>query len=152
KITFKSIEEGKPLKMGALTLNFQSTLHPSLTLCSKITTPHQTISYITDNEANVAKQTDFIAFHKNTDIFIHEMQYTREEYRVKAGWGHSSLLAVIELVAQITPKAWYVTHHDPEHTDLGLKHLADTTRDLLKQKDLSFPVRFVSDNYVLKLQ
>jgi phosphoribosyl 1,2-cyclic phosphodiesterase len=152
KLAFKNMQEDNPIQIGSLKLEFHKTHHPGLTYCFKITTPHQTISYITDNEIDIPLQSSFINFHKNADIFIHEAQYSAEEYKQKAGWGHSDLPKVISLIEKIQPKNWFVTHHDPKHTDADLKNLEHHAQTLLAERKIFIPVQWISDGFILKLK
>lgn len=151
-LEFHLLQVQKPIKIGPLTVSFHQTHHPSETYCFKIATPHETIGYVTDNEVDVPNQQSFIAFHKNVDYFIHETQYTKEEYQKKAGWGHSSIASVLELIAQVTPHNWFVTHHDPDHSDEALRSLALLARSELKKRNLDVPVRWLADGHILKLK
>lgn len=147
KLYFYTIETPS-LQIGPLTFDFHPTCHPGLTLCMKIKTPHETIGYITDNEIDFETQADLIAFHRHVDCFIHEAQYTTEEYDQKKGWGHSPLSKVIRFVEQVHPKQWLVTHHDPKHTDADLRKL----EALARSERLPCPVEWISDGYVFPLK
>jgi len=147
-LKFKTIREHQPIQFGKLSIDFQKTNHPGHTLCFKITTPHQVISYVTDNEINHTNQSEFIAFHKNTDILIHEAQYSAEEYHLKTGWGHSSLDDAIRLVNGIHPSEWLVTHHDPKHSDTDLREL----EKIAQQSNLCCPVQWIADGHVILLK
>lgn len=141
---FKTIEEGKQVQFGPLTFDFHRTCHPGLTLCFKIKTPHQTIGYVTDNEINLDQQSSFIEFYKGCDVFIHEAQYSPQEYHDKTGWGHSSVNNAVELVNRINPGRWLVTHHDPKHSDEDIAAL----ENLVRQQHLPCPVEWIRDGHV----
>lgn len=147
QIHHKTITENSPIHIGPLMIDFHHTIHPGLTYCFKIKTPHQTIGYVTDNEIHLDRQESFIAFHKNCDYFIHEAQYTSEEYSKKRGWGHSSLANAIALVKQVQPAHWLVSHHDPQHTDDDLKAL-----EAFAKSQLCCPVDWIADGYTLPLK
>lgn len=151
-LNFKTMKEKQPIKIGPLTLDFHATNHPGLTYCFKIITPHQTISYITDNEIDIPAQQSFIDFHKHSDIFVHEAQYSRAEYQKKSGWGHSSFTNAISLISLIQPAHWFITHHDPQHTDTDLKQLATHARTLLAKQNITTPAQWIPDGFVLKLK
>ncbi len=151
QLQFKPIFEKKPLQVGPLTLDFHTTIHPGLTLCFKIKTPKQTISYVTDNEIDVDSQASFIDFHKGSDLFIHEAQYTPEEYMHKKGWGHSSLSRAVSLIQKVHPGRWIVTHHDPKHTDHDLSALHTRARKLLAESHNSCPIDWATDGHTITL-
>lgn len=147
-LEFRVIREKQPVQIGPLTLDFHTTRHPGPTYCFKIKTPRQTINYVTDNDVGTNVSPSFISFHKGSDIFIHEAQYSTEEYPHKEGWGHSSLSNTIALVNQILPARWFVTHHDPKHTDADLRQF----EAFAKGSSLPCPVEWIPDHYVLPLE
>jgi phosphoribosyl 1,2-cyclic phosphodiesterase len=86
------------------------------------------IVYATDNEidqriepgSNGAirhiheSQVDFV---RNADLLIADGQYTDDEYARYRGWGHPSILTLVDLAVQANVKLLIVTHHDPNRTD-----------------------------------
>jgi ribonuclease BN (tRNA processing enzyme) len=54
---------------------------------------------------------------RGADLLIADAQYTDEEYRQKAGWGHPSAGTVVDLAVQAGVKRLAFTHHDPMHSD-----------------------------------
>ena len=147
RIHHKTIEENKPVKLGPLTLDFHRTHHPGVTLCFKIQTPHETIGYVTDNEA-LPGHTKLIDFLKGCDVLVHEAQYFPEEYLKKAKWGHSSALNAAAFVEKIGSPKWLVVHHDPKHIDLDLERLFKLTQKALPNTH----VEWVFDSYILPLK
>lgn len=146
-IEFKVIEEKKPIQIGSLNFDFHRTRHPGPTLSFKINTPHQSIGYVTDNEIKLDEQESFIDFYKGVDLFIHEAQYSPEEYSSKTGWGHSSTDSAASLINKIIPGQWLVTHHDPKHSDEMIASLETH----VKNQPLPCPVEWVRDGHVFIL-
>ena len=69
---------------------------------------------------------------EQTNLLIHDAQYSRQEYAAHVGWGHSSIddtFAFAELagVAQLVP-----FHHDPSHSDDDLDELIGRTVETLR--------------------
>ncbi len=165
-LEFKTLQQKTPITFGPITLDFHTTNHPGLAYGVKITTPHQTIGYITDNEflqgyhgeaADVTEELlephrGLIDFFQGCDLIIHEAQYTPEEYLQKVGWGHSSALNAVTLVSLLKPKQWGVIHHDPKHTDEDLKRLCEWTKEKLSSLHLKIPVEWIPDNHVIELK
>lgn len=148
QLEFRTIEEKKQVEIGPIKLDFHVTNHPSLTFCFKIITPLETIGYVTDNDVDLDTQQSFVNFHKGCNYFVHEAQYTHEEYLHKEGWGHSSLTNVLKLVEQVQPAHWIVTHHDPSHTDSNLIALENSA----KSHKVNCPVEWIQDGHVLHLK
>jgi len=51
------------------------------------------------------------------DLLIHDAQYTRQEYKSRIGWGHSSVDDVVEIALKARVKRLMLFHHDPAHSD-----------------------------------
>lgn len=154
KLDFRTIDPLIDIALGEVHLGFHETNHPGITFCFKITTPYETIGYVTDNEVveNYEKHRGLIDFLKGCDLLIHEAQYSAHEYPQKNGWGHSSLPNVIGLIEQIRPKKWLVTHHDPQHTDGDLQILARQAEELLRQRRMDCPVEWIPDGHTIELK
>jgi phosphoribosyl 1,2-cyclic phosphodiesterase len=165
-LIFHTIHPKTPVTIGPISIDFHLTQHPGLTCGFKIKTPKQSIAYITDNEMfqNYHGQIgpippevlepyqNLITFFKHVDLLIHEAQYTPEEYLKKAGWGHSSIMNTIGLVQQTAPQKWYVTHHEPKHSDKELRRLAKFAEEKLIENEITCPVEWVPDGFVIELK
>ncbi len=66
---------------------------------------------------------DYLDFISNADLLIADGQYTEEEYPDKAGWGHSSILVLLDVASRSQVKQLAVFHHDPQHSDKFLDEL-----------------------------
>lgn len=165
-LEFKTIQQKTPVALGGVILDFHSTQHPGLTYSFKIKTPEATFGYITDNEMLLGHHGDFseipeetlqahqsfIDFFSDSDVLIHEAQYTPEEYLHKVGWGHSSSQNALYLIEKIRPKKWLVTHHDPSHTDLDLQNLEERTKKLLKERNIDCKAMWIQDGFIYPIK
>ncbi|MDE3046518.1 MAG: MBL fold metallo-hydrolase [Verrucomicrobiota bacterium] len=166
RIDFHTAHPNMPVTFGDLKIEFHLACHPSTTYCFKITTPHQTIGYVTDNEMlqhyhgpldNVPPDilephVSLIQFLSDCDLLVHEAQYTPEEYVKRAGWGHSSYRNAVALLLQTKTPQWIVTHHDPDHSDKDLHKMHLATKELLKETGSPCTVEWAHDGLVLKLK
>lgn len=77
----------------------------------------KSVVFATDVEGFLQGESSVEEFCRDADILIYDSAYTREEYKKKAGWGHSTpeMAAVIAKNANV--KMLYLTHHDPDHDD-----------------------------------
>ena len=57
---------------------------------------------------------------RDADILLHDAQYTREEYVLKRGWGHSAMEDTLRFAELTGVKKLLLMHHDPNHTDAQL--------------------------------
>jgi len=69
--------------------------------------------------------TKLINFAKDTDLLIHDAQFTREQYTSlptpRQGFGHSIPEMAIEVGKAAGAKNLVLTHHDPSATDGQIK-------------------------------
>lgn len=99
--------------------------HPGPTVGFRIQCGSKTLSYLPDHEPVIGKSHLFpedewvsgfdLAFQ--SDLLIHDSQYSKKEYRNKAGWGHSSMEIAAEFCARTSAKHLLLFHHNPEHAD-----------------------------------
>jgi phosphoribosyl 1,2-cyclic phosphodiesterase len=71
----------------------------------------------------------------NADLLVHDAQYTPEEYKMKLGWGHSSMEDAIKFASLAGVKHLLLSHHDPYRSD---EQLSEIFKDLKKRNDCSF--------------
>lgn len=60
----------------------------------------------------------------HADLVIHDAQYTPGEFVEKAHWGHCTIEYAVQVAAQSGARKLALFHHDPEHDDAMLDHLA----------------------------
>ncbi len=72
-------------------------------------------------------------FAKGADLIVYDAQYTTEEYKTKAGWGHSTIDHAIEAALEIQCSKLALFHHDPVRSDKELDTLQVQTVDKIKQ-------------------
>lgn len=156
KLEFRTIEARQSIEMGAIEIDFQPALHAYATFCFKVTTPREIIGYATDNELTPpledSRYGGLIDFFQGCDLLIHEMQYSKEEHQSRRGWGHSSPMGLLSFLERVRPGRWFVTHHDPDHTDRDLKRLCRETKKLLHERKIVCPVEWVADGMIFELK
>ena len=147
------------VQIGDAQVTWEFAQHPGATVGYKIALPGFKIAWVPDNEflqgyvgpptlardhALVASYEKMIAFLSDTDVVIHEAQYTPEEYAGKIGWGHSSVSNSALLMKFAGVRRWIVTHHDPMHDDSFLETKLNLTRQILEE--INYPIQ-VSHGY-----
>jgi len=90
-------------------------------------------------------------FLANIDILIHEAQYFDEEYEGKIGWGHSSITNASLFATLLQVPEWYVTHHDPKHTDEILQMKFEIHKNTLLELGSSCTLFHARDGLILPL-
>jgi phosphoribosyl 1,2-cyclic phosphodiesterase len=58
-----------------------------------------------------------------------------EEYKIRIGWGHSSMDDVLLFASKAGVKRLLLAHHDPSHSDEQMNQLFD---DLKKRNNYTF--------------
>ncbi|MCK5715914.1 MAG: MBL fold metallo-hydrolase [Thiomargarita sp.] len=126
--------------------------HPGSTFGYRIQIQDKTIIYASDNELsfvdnfmdarkkdlNLEEKNIFIALQQeekerylklmgNANLFIHDAQYTPEDYAVKRGWGHSCYLDTVKFAMEAHIKQLYLFHVDPNYNDTKIEELHQNT-------------------------
>ena len=60
---------------------------------------------------------DYVKFCADSDLLVHDAEYTPEEYRKTIEWGHSSYADALELAFQAKVKEFGMFHLNQERTD-----------------------------------
>lgn len=87
----------------------------------KIAYKDKSIVYATDKESYVGGDKRLAMFARNTDLLIHDSQYTTDEYInscvSKQGFGHSTFDMALEAFSQSHAKRLAFFHLDPNYND-----------------------------------
>ncbi len=121
----------KPLQLGTLTVKGQYICHPGPTLGFRISNGQKAVTYIPDHEPALAsrefpkseKWTSGFDLAHNSDLLIHDAQFTDEEYAQCIGWGHSTMHHALAMAKLSGAKKLVTFHHDPSHTDACLDRI-----------------------------
>ncbi|MGE0879032.1 MAG: MBL fold metallo-hydrolase [Acidimicrobiia bacterium] len=94
----------------------------------RVTLDGSSVAYISDHQ-QPADRPNFVdnavlELADNTDVLIHDAQYTPDEFRNKATWGHCTIDYAITVARAASAKRLVLFHHDPEHHDDVLDELA----------------------------
>lgn len=90
-----------------------------------------------DHEAKESETNDkLVEFAKNTNILIHDAQYTDKD--VLSGWGHSTVAQALDNAVRIQPGLTLLTHHDPEREDDEIDALDAEYKAKAQYKNLKF--------------
>src|SRR5262249_10956899 len=66
---------------------------------------------------------------RDTDLLIHDCQYTDEEYPDHVGWGHSRLTDTLTFARRVEAQRLLMFHHDPLHSDDFLDRFEESARE-----------------------
>jgi len=83
------------------------------------------MAYITDTELNAdAIDPALLELARDASIVVIDTTYTDEELPEHVGWGHSSWQQAVRLADEAGVGKLYLFHHDPEHDDDEMDHIA----------------------------
>ena len=128
----------EPMTIGNARITFEDLDHPGGAVAFRLEKHGKSIVYATDNELNNQFTEEGILIDNNplgiayskliagTDLLIADGQYTSEEYKIKKGWGHTSIPALLNVAHKAGVKQTAVYHHDPMHTDNMLDELSSS--------------------------
>ncbi len=94
--------------------------HPGYSYAYRITEGKKSFVYCTDVEHMDGIADNVVKLAQDTNLLIHDAQYTAEELEKRKGWGHSSWNQAVEVAKRSGAKNLVCFHHDPDHTDLFL--------------------------------
>lgn len=112
--------------------------HPGPTVGYRLSDGDASVTYLPDHEPALGKTTfpddprwtSGFDLAKDSELLIHDSQYTDEEYERKVGWGHSSIAHSVAFFRLVGAERLIAFHHDPAHSDEELDRLyADIASD-----------------------
>jgi len=101
--------------------------HTGPTLGYRITSDNTSLTYLSDHQQPVsgfALTTGAREICQDTDLLIHDSQYTPAEFEIKSDWGHSTLEFAMWVAETTSAKQLALFHHDPSRTDDDLDVIA----------------------------
>ena len=144
-IHYQDLTEGE-LQVGDARVVARFLNHPSPALGYRIEADGCSVAYITDHEPHsphmdestglpVHKEDQrHIEFLADTDLIIHDSQYTATEYVDKVGWGHTAMESSVAFAVGAHAKRLALYHHDPLRSDDELDEIVSRLRQDLSEQ------------------
>jgi ribonuclease BN (tRNA processing enzyme) len=112
-------------RIGPLAVRADEVIHPGATLGYRLTENGRSLTYLSDHEPALAANDGHpgpgwvsgLGLARDTDILIHDAQYTQAERDERLGWGHSSVPEAIDFARAARARQLVLFHHDPARTD-----------------------------------
>jgi phosphoribosyl 1,2-cyclic phosphodiesterase len=162
---YEGTYEFEGIKVETLYLN-----HPGYALGYKFNINKKSLVYVSDNEpypfyptsARTSSNPDEVQFNednnqriinfcKNTDILIHDAQYTPDEYKTKYLWGHSPYDYTVRIALQGGCKTLVLFHHDPTHDDEFVDGLVESAKKISWQAGSTMKILGAKEGMSLSL-
>jgi phosphoribosyl 1,2-cyclic phosphodiesterase len=128
------------VRIGPFSIDASLVCHPGPTVGYRITAGGRALTYLPDHEPALGVRgpllrdgwTSGCSLAEDTDLLIHDGQYTDAQYEARVGWGHSTFDRAVEFARLTHARKLVVFHHDPDHDDVTLarlmRELVDRTR------------------------
>ena len=105
--------------------------HPGGASSIRVEIDRFSVTYVTDCEHPSSHlNQNVIDIAKNTDLLIHDAQYTPEQMPDHKGWGHSSWEHCVEVAQKAKAKRLALFHHNPDHGDSMLEAIEQDEKNI----------------------
>jgi phosphoribosyl 1,2-cyclic phosphodiesterase len=126
----------RPWQLCGVELRAALVTHRGPTLGYRITAEQGSLCYLPDHEPALGcdlastppEWISGLALARDAQLLIHDAQYTSEQYRTTAGWGHSTIADTLRFAQRAEAQRLLMYHHDPAHADTELDRLAGEAR------------------------
>ncbi len=140
--------ENSTVEIGPFKILSRYVIHPGPTVGYRIAGTYSTFTFIPDHEPalgkgiiNDPKWLSGYDLAADTDVLMHDAQYSESEYAGKRGWGHSSVEDA-GLFASITgARQLLFTHHDPSRTDEQIDNFSAIFKTKTNYRFVAEPAR-----------
>jgi phosphoribosyl 1,2-cyclic phosphodiesterase len=120
-------------EIGEFKITSALVIHYDPTVGYRIENSTASVAYLPDHEPTLGvrkfpiegRWTSGYSLAVNSDLLIHDAQYTVDEYADRVGWGHSSVPDAFAFADFVKTKHFVPFHHDPTHDDDILDNLYD---------------------------
>lgn len=122
---------GEAFEVGALSITPILLMHPIPTFGYRIDEGSTSFAFATDNEIAFfgtngnGSLADMAEWCRGADLLVHDAQFSRDEYRTHAGFGHSTFEEALSLAQQAGVRQLAFFHHDPAHSDTDIDALIE---------------------------
>lgn len=126
--------------IGPFSIESRYVIHPGPTVGYRIKGNQSVFTFIPDHEPALGRNglphdprwLSGYDLARDTDLLLHDAQYSHTEYTNRQGWGHSSMDDALSFAAMTGTKHLLLAHHDPSHSD---QQLDDLLGDLRKRRE-----------------
>jgi phosphoribosyl 1,2-cyclic phosphodiesterase len=135
RVSFEDVPTS-PWRVGGVGVRAALVAHRGPTLGYRLEAGAGSLCYLPDHEPGLGADLDkakatWISGHglaSGASLLIHDCQFADAEYRLRRGWGHSSVSDAVAFAYRAEPAQTVLFHHDPGHDDVHLDALGEEAR------------------------
>lgn len=122
--------------IGPVTVTPILLSHPNQGIGYKFEEEGKSFVFLTDNELTFKHpggldSGQYADFSSGVDLLIHDSEYTRDEYTVTKGWGHSVFEDALDLALVAHVRQFGLFHHNQDRTDAALDGIVETCENTI---------------------
>ncbi len=114
------------IEIGSAVVTAARIPHPGATNGYRVDHGGKSVVFIPDHQGleNGWVDPEVIELARDTDLLIHDSQFTHEEFIEKIDWGHCTADYALTVAAAAGVSRLALFHHDPDHDDEALEAIA----------------------------
>ncbi|MBN1830192.1 MAG: MBL fold metallo-hydrolase [Deltaproteobacteria bacterium] len=142
--------------IDTVTVNPISLSHPNGGNGYRFTEDGKSLVFLTDNELTFRHPggldyCDYLEFSKGADLFIHDAEFTDEDYEQTETWGHSRYRDALRLAMEAGVKQFGLFHHNQDRNDESLDGIVSDCRRIIAKSEAKLDCFAVSQYFSIKL-
>ncbi len=125
--------------IGSVRITTIPLSHPNQGLGYRFTEDGRSFVFLTDNELTHrhdggSGRDNYLRFSEGADLLIHDAEYTKEQYQLTKGWGHSVYTDALGLALEAGVKRFGLFHINQERTDEEMDRMVNDCARIAKEK------------------
>ena len=146
-----------PFDIGPVHITPILLSHPNQGIGYKFVEEKKSFVFLTDNELTFKHPgglafREYVEFANEADLLIHDAEYTREEYRLTKGWGHSVFDDALRLATDAHVEHFGLFHHNQERSDRAVDDIVGECKELLEEQKNALVCEAISAGTQIVLQ
>ncbi len=130
-------------EIGSVTIIPIPISHPNRGSGYKFIEDGKSFVFLTDNELGFThpgglEYKKYLAFSYESDLLIHDAEYTPDEYKTTIEWGHSVYTDALDLASEAGVKKLGLFHINQERTDSEMDKIVEDCMESIAEKDHTF--------------
>jgi len=143
-------------RIGSVEIDTIPTSHSRGSLGYTFTEDGKTFVFLTDNELGFSHPQGqgvdgYKRFAEHADVLFHDAEYTQTEYRLRKGWGHSSVPHALDLAVQAGAGQLGLIHLNQDRSDHDMDAIVQDCKDMLTAQKITLLCYGVSCDFEITL-